>query len=73
MRSKEIVLCPTCGSDRWRFAEAADVGALWMRGEADLTEDSGVVKLLYDSCGCVARFDGETVGIQKMWNKGRDL
>ena len=42
-------------------------------GEADLTEDSGVVKLLYDSCGCVARFDGETVGIQKMWNTGRDL
>lgn len=26
-------------------------------GEADLTEDSGVVNLLYDSCGCVGRFD----------------
>ena len=42
-------------------------------GEADLTEDSGVVKLLYDSCGCVGRFDGETLGIRGMWDQGRDL
>jgi len=32
MRSKAIVLCPACGSDRWRFAEADYVRALWMRG-----------------------------------------
>jgi hypothetical protein len=37
-------------------------------GEANFTEDGGVAKLLCNSCGCVARFDGETVGIRKTWN-----
>jgi hypothetical protein len=42
-------------------------------GEADLTEDAGVVKLPCGTCGYVALFDGETVGIRGMWDKGRDL
>jgi hypothetical protein len=68
-----IVLCPACGNDGWCFAEAAYVRALLDAGEADLTEDAGVAKLLCDNCRCAALFDGETVGILGMWDKGRDL
>jgi hypothetical protein len=28
MRSKAIVMCPCCGQDKWRLAEAAYVRAL---------------------------------------------
>jgi hypothetical protein len=41
MHSKAIVLCPACGSDRWRFAEAAYVRALWMRGRLTLPRTVG--------------------------------
>jgi hypothetical protein len=73
MRSKAIVQRPACEDNIWRFAEAAYVRALLEAGEADLTEDRGVVKLPCGNCGYVALFDGETVGIRGMWDKGRDL
>jgi predicted RNA-binding Zn-ribbon protein involved in translation (DUF1610 family) len=73
MRSKVIVQCPACGDDRWGFAEAAYVRALLEAGEADLTEDEGVVKVPCGNCGYVALFDAETVGIRGVWDKGRDL
>ncbi len=73
MRSKASVQCAACGESRWRFAEAAYVRALLEPGEADLTEDAGVVKLPCGNCGYVALFDAETVGIRGMWDKGRDL
>jgi predicted RNA-binding Zn-ribbon protein involved in translation (DUF1610 family) len=73
MRSKAIVQCPTCGDDRWRFAEAAHVRAFLEAGGPDLTEDEGVVKLPCGNCGYVALFDAETVGIRGMGDKGRDL
>jgi hypothetical protein len=41
--------------------------------DANLTEDAGVVKLPCGNCGYVVLFDGETVRIQGMWDKGRDL
>jgi hypothetical protein len=49
------------------------VRALLKPGEANLTEDAGVVKHLYGNCGCVALFDGQRVGIRGMWDKRRDL
>jgi predicted nucleic-acid-binding Zn-ribbon protein len=73
MRSKAIVQCPTCGEDGWRFAEAAYVRALLEAGDANLTEDAGVVKVPCVNCGYVALFDAETVGIRGTWDKGRDL
>ena len=73
MRSKVVVQCPACGDNRWRFAAAAYVRALLEAGEADLTEDEGVVKVPCGNCGYVALFDAETVGIRGMWDKGRDL
>jgi predicted nucleic-acid-binding Zn-ribbon protein len=73
MRSRVIVQCPACGDNRWRFAEAAYVRALLEAGEADLTEDEGVVKVPCGNCGYVALFDAETVGIRGVWDKGRDL
>jgi predicted RNA-binding Zn-ribbon protein involved in translation (DUF1610 family) len=73
MRSKVVVQCPACGDNRWRFAEAAYVRALLEAGEADLTEDEGVVKVPCGNCGYVALFDAETVGIRGVWDKGRDL
>ncbi len=71
MRSKAIIQCPACGEDRWRFAEAAYVRALLEEGETNLTEDRGVVKVLCDSCGYVALFDAETIGIRGLWAEGR--
>ena len=73
MRSKVVVQCPTCGEDGWRFAEAAYVRALLEAGDANLTEDKGVLKLLCGNCGYVALFDAETVGIRGLWDRGRDL
>jgi predicted RNA-binding Zn-ribbon protein involved in translation (DUF1610 family) len=73
MRSKAIVQCPACGDNTWRFTEASYVRALLEVGEADLTEEAGVVKLPCGNCGSMALFDGETVGIRGMWDKGRDL
>jgi predicted nucleic-acid-binding Zn-ribbon protein len=73
MRSKVVVQCPACEDNRWRFAEAAYVRALLEAGEADLTEDEGVVKVPCGNCGYVALFDAETVGIRGVWDKGRDL
>jgi predicted RNA-binding Zn-ribbon protein involved in translation (DUF1610 family) len=64
MSSKVVVQCPACGDNRWRFAEAAYVRALLEAGEADLTEDEGVVKVPCGNCGYVALFDAETVGIR---------
>ena len=73
MRSKAVLLCPACGDDRWRFAEAAYVRALLEAGEADLTEGKGVVKVTCGNCGCVMLFDAEMVGIRGLWDRGRDL
>jgi predicted RNA-binding Zn-ribbon protein involved in translation (DUF1610 family) len=73
MRSKVVVQCPTCGEDGWRFAEAAYVRALLEAGDANLTEDEGVVKVPCGNCGYVTLFDAETVGIRGMWDKGRHL
>ena len=73
IRSKAIVQCPACGDNRWHFAEAAYIRALLEAGEADLTEDKGVVKLPCGNCGYVALFDAEMVGIRGVWDKGRDL
>ena len=73
MRSKVVVQCPTCGEDGWRFAEAAYVRALLEAGDANLTEDEGVVKVPCGNCGYVALFDAEMVGIRGVWDKGRDL
>jgi predicted nucleic-acid-binding Zn-ribbon protein len=73
VRSKAILQCPACGDSRWRFAEAAYVRALLEAGDANLTEDKGVLKLLCGNCGYVALFDAETVGIRGLWDRGRDL
>ena len=73
IRSKGIVRCPACGQNRWGFADAAYVRALLEEGEPDLTESSGVVKIPCDSCGYVALFDAETVGIRGSWSQGRHL
>jgi predicted nucleic-acid-binding Zn-ribbon protein len=73
IRSKAIVQCPACGDNRWHFAEAAYVRALLEAGDEDLTEEAGVVKLPCGNCGYVALFDGDTVGIRGMWDKGRSL
>ena len=73
MRSKAVLLCPACGDDRWRFAEAAYVRALLEAGEADLTEGKGVVKVTCGNCGYVMLFDAEMVGIRGLWDRGRDL
>ena len=73
MRSKVVVQCPACGDNRWRFAAAAYVRALLEAGEADLTEDEGVVKVPCGNCGYVTLFDAETVGIRGMWDKARHL
>ena len=73
MRSKAIVQCTACRDNRWHFAEAAYLRALLEAGDEDLTEDAGVVKLPCGNCGYVALFDGETVGVRGMWDKGRSL
>jgi hypothetical protein len=73
MRSKAVVTCPLCGQDRWRFADAAYVRALLEEDDEDLIEGGGVVKILCDSCGYVALFDAETIGIRGLWAKRRDL
>ena len=73
MHSKAITRCPACGESRWRFDEAAYVRALLEKGEADLTESGGVVKIPCDHCGYVALFDAEMVGIRGSWAQGRDL
>ena len=73
MRSKAIIMCPLCGQDRWRFAEATYVRALLEEGEEDLTEGGGVVKIICDDCGHLVLFDAETVGIRGEWARGRDL
>ena len=73
MRSKAIVMCPCCGQDRWRFAEAAYVKALLEEGDEDLTKGGGVVKVPCDNCGHLLLFDAESVGIRGVWAQGRDL
>jgi hypothetical protein len=73
MRSKAIIMCPLCGQDRWRFAEATYVRALLEEGDEDLTEGGGVVKIICDNCGHLVLFDAETVGIRGEWARGRDL
>jgi hypothetical protein len=73
MRSKAIVMCPCCGQDKWRLAEAAYVRALLEEGQEDLLEDAGVLKVPCDNCGYLALFDAETVGIRGLWAEGRDL
>ena len=73
MRLKKITQCPACGEDRWRFAEAAYIRALLEEGDANLTEDRGVVKVSCGNCGHIMLFDAETVGIRGLWDKGRDL
>jgi predicted nucleic-acid-binding Zn-ribbon protein len=73
MRSKAIVMCPCCGQDKWRLAEAAYVRALLEEGQEDLMEDAGVVKIPCDNCGYLALFDAETIGVRGLWAEGRDL
>jgi predicted nucleic-acid-binding Zn-ribbon protein len=73
MRSKAIVMCPCCGQDKWRFAEAAYLRALLEEGQEDLLEDAGVVKVPCENCGYLALFDAETLGIRGLWAKGREL
>jgi hypothetical protein len=73
MRSKAIVMCPCCGQDKWRLAEAAYVRALLEEGAEDLVEDAGVVKIPCDNCGYLALFDAETIGVRGLWAEGRDL
>ena len=73
MRSKAIVMCPCCGQDKWRFAEAAYIRALLEEGQEDLMEDAGVVKVPCDNCGYLALFDAEAIGIRGLWAKGREL
>ena len=73
MRSKAIVMCPACGQDKWRFAEAAYVRALLEVGQEDLMEAAGVVKIPCDNCGYLALFDTETLGIRGLWAEGREL
>ena len=73
MRSKAIDQCPACGEDRWRFAEAAYLKALLVPGDADLTEDREVVKILCGNCGHVMLLDAEAVGIRAMWDTQRDI
>jgi hypothetical protein len=73
MRSKAIVMCPCCGQDKWRFAEAAYVRALLEVGQEDLMEGAGVVKVPCDNCGYLTLFDAETLGIRGLWAKGREL
>jgi hypothetical protein len=72
MRSKAVVMCPCCGQDGWRFAEAAYVRALLEEDDEDLTEGGGVVKVLCDNCGYLVLFDAETIGIRGEWARGRD-
>ena len=73
MRSKAIVQCPACGDVRWRFAEAVYLGALLEEGDANLTEDKGVVKVCCGNCGYVLLFDAEAVGIRGLWDESRRL
>ncbi len=72
MRSKGIGQCPACGENRWRFAEAAYVRALLEKGEEDLTEGDGVVKIPCGNCGYVALFDAEMLGIRGVWAQDRN-
>ena len=73
MRSKAIVMCPCCGQDKWRFAEAAYVRTLLEEDQEDLMEDAGVVKIHCDNCGYLALFDAETLGIRGLRAEGREL
>ncbi len=72
IRSKGIVRCPACGESRWHFAEAAYVRALLEKGEQDLTEGMGVVKITCGNCGYVALFDAEMLGIRGVWAQERN-
>jgi hypothetical protein len=73
MRSKAIVMCPCCGQEKLRLAAAAYVRALLEKGQEDLMEDAGVVKIPCDNCGYLALFDAETLGIRGLWAEGREL
>jgi hypothetical protein len=73
MRSKEIVVCPCCGRDGFRLAEAAYVRALLEDDDEDLTEGGGVVKVACGNCGHLLLLDAETIGIRGTWAEGRDL
>ena len=72
MRSKRITRYPACRECRWHFAGAAYVRALLEKGEEDLTEGSGVVKIHCGNCGYVALFDAETLGIRGVWTQERN-
>jgi predicted RNA-binding Zn-ribbon protein involved in translation (DUF1610 family) len=72
-RSKTNVQCPACGDARWRFAEAGYVRALLEAGDANLTEDRGVVKLPCGNCGHLLLFDAETMGIRGLWDTTRGV
>ena len=73
MRSKAIVMCPCCGQEKLRLAEAAYLRALLEEGQEDLMEDAGVVKIPCDNCGYLALFDAKTLGIRGLWAEGREL
>ena len=73
MRSKGITRCPACREGRWHFAGAVYVRALLEKGEEDLTEGSGVVKIHCGNCGYVALFDAQTLGIRGVWAQERNL
>jgi len=71
MRSKAIIQCPACGDQLWQFAQASYVRALLEKGEPDLAEDRGVVRILCGNCGYVMLLDAETLGIRGLWAQGR--
>ena len=65
MRSKVIFQCPACGDvDGWRFDQSTYIRALLEEGDANLTEDRGVVKICCGNCGYVMLFDAEMLGIR---------
>ena len=73
MHSKAIIRCVACGDSRWRFAEAAYVGALVEPSEADLNDDKGAVKVSCGNCGYVMLFDAETLWIRAYWDTQRGI
>lgn len=46
--------------------------ALLEKGEEDLTEGGGVVKIPCGNCGYVVLFDAETLGIRGVWAQERN-
>ncbi len=73
MRSQAVLQCPACGDSQWQFDQAAYLRALLERGEADLCEEKGVVKVSCGNCGYMMLFDAETLGIRGLWAEERGV